>query len=521
MKTLIQTKGKKTKTVNSQPVSIAPIPAGRAAIRNVIGNDLIQTDLKVGAPDDAFEREADHTAEQVMRMPDTAQPPPISGGQPGIQRVCDECEDELQRKSDEEEEEEIVQTRTESGTTPKIDPGTESAIHAQRSGGRPLDATTRAFFEPRFGYDFSNVRIHSGEQAASTAESLNARAYTLGRDIVFGRNNYAPQTEDGKRLLAHELTHVVQQGKASSHPGRSSVPGEAPNRSPEMVQMDRYTPEERRAMVEGRVTPTADDNALATRLGFQPGDIVFRLGSTALAGMINNPVTHGGIYLGNGLIHDMVGFGNRTVRATLFYEEAADASVVRIIRFIGPEHQLIISRLLENIQARDFNLPTDPIPWNLFSTATDYRTATCLEYSHAQFLYAIQELSGEASVPQATRTQLAQTYFASGGSTPDPLISPQSISQSVGYTISGEPGSRAAAAGAILSLSIPVWGADSMGEDIDPTVFQNRPEVTQERRENRYWWGRHVTLTQTLDTFTYRSFADATQFFQSINPGTP
>jgi len=80
-----------------------------------------------------------------------------------------------------------------------------------RSPGHPLDATTRAFFEPRFGHDFSQVRVHSDAQAGGSAQSVKALAYTLGHDLVFAPGEYQPQTFEGKRLLAHELTHVIQQ----------------------------------------------------------------------------------------------------------------------------------------------------------------------------------------------------------------------------------------------------------------------------------------------------------------------
>lgn len=81
-----------------------------------------------------------------------------------------------------------------------------------RSPGQPLDKETRAFFEPRFGHDFSRVRVHTGAKAAESARTVNALAYTLGRDVVFGTGQYAPGTGDGRSLLAHELTHVIQQG---------------------------------------------------------------------------------------------------------------------------------------------------------------------------------------------------------------------------------------------------------------------------------------------------------------------
>jgi len=80
-----------------------------------------------------------------------------------------------------------------------------------RSPGQPLDAQTRTFMEPRFGHDFSHVRVHSDAKAADSARAVNALAYTVGQDVVFGDRQYAPETYEGKRLLAHELTHVVQQ----------------------------------------------------------------------------------------------------------------------------------------------------------------------------------------------------------------------------------------------------------------------------------------------------------------------
>ncbi|MBK8553598.1 MAG: DUF4157 domain-containing protein [Ignavibacteria bacterium] len=79
------------------------------------------------------------------------------------------------------------------------------------SGGTVLPKQVRSFFEPRFGYDFSNVRIHKDSVAAKSAQSINALAYTSGNNIVFNQNQYSPGTDRGKRLLAHELTHVVQQ----------------------------------------------------------------------------------------------------------------------------------------------------------------------------------------------------------------------------------------------------------------------------------------------------------------------
>jgi hypothetical protein len=96
-----------------------------------------------------------------------------------------------------------------------------------RSPGQPLDLATSAFFEPRFAHDFSQVRVHTDTKAAESARAVNARAYTVGRDVVFGAGQYAPRTAAGDRLLAHELTHVAQQGDlVARKPAEISQTGE-------------------------------------------------------------------------------------------------------------------------------------------------------------------------------------------------------------------------------------------------------------------------------------------------------
>jgi Domain of unknown function (DUF4157) len=84
------------------------------------------------------------------------------------------------------------------------------------SGGQPLDPAIRAFMEPRFGHDFGRVRVHTNTKAADSARAVSADAYTVGRDVVFGAGKFAPESSEGKRLLAHELTHVVQQDSATA-----------------------------------------------------------------------------------------------------------------------------------------------------------------------------------------------------------------------------------------------------------------------------------------------------------------
>lgn len=127
----------------------------------------------------------------------------------------------LQRQA-EEEDEEVVQTKAESaGATPVVSPALESRLNQSHGAGSALDADTRSFLEPRFGRDFSGVRVHTDSTAADSARELNAAAFTRDQDIYFGAGRYQPHTEQGRRLLAHELTHTVQQRPAPA--GRPST----------------------------------------------------------------------------------------------------------------------------------------------------------------------------------------------------------------------------------------------------------------------------------------------------------
>jgi hypothetical protein len=164
--------------------------------------------LSISQPGDAHEREADSVADKVMRMAEPPSAPDASSGSTRavVQRLCTECEEEgnglkLQRKES-------------SAAAAQITPSVSASINALKGGGQPLPASTRAFFEPRFGADFSYVRVHTDVHAARTADSINARAFTLGGDIAFAAGQFSPDAPEGQRLLAHELTHVVQQGAA-------------------------------------------------------------------------------------------------------------------------------------------------------------------------------------------------------------------------------------------------------------------------------------------------------------------
>jgi hypothetical protein len=127
----------------------------------------------------------------------------------------------LQRQPEEEEEkkdeEETVQTQRASDQSPAVTPSFEASLSVIKDSGQPLSDNVRSFFEPRFGHDFSNVRVHYDDQAVESARAVNARAFTLGPDVVFGAGQYMPGTAAGRKLLAHELTHVVQQNGGRTH----------------------------------------------------------------------------------------------------------------------------------------------------------------------------------------------------------------------------------------------------------------------------------------------------------------
>lgn len=204
-------------------------------LQRTVGNRavtrLIQRKAKTSQPGDTYEQEADRVAERVLSMPEPSRSQQDSPSGPNdgaqIQRFGSGqgAEPGRQSLSDEEKwkrpEEETIQAKEKSGQTPEITPKVETQINNLQGGGEPLSETARAYFEPRFGQDFSDVRVHKDSQAAESAQAINARAYTTGSDVVFGTNEYAPETSQGKRLLAHELTHVVQQasGPVSGTPG--------------------------------------------------------------------------------------------------------------------------------------------------------------------------------------------------------------------------------------------------------------------------------------------------------------
>ena len=229
---------------HSHPVLQLQQQLGNQAVQRLLDSKRIHAKLTIGQPDDKYEQEADRVADQVMRMPDPAiqrdindldedeleqgkiQTKPLATTiTPAIQRLCPGCEEELQlqpteeiEKEEEDEEKKRLQAKEMPGQTLDVSHELEGTINSLRSGGQVISSSDRNFFEPRFAQDFNQVRIHTDTRAAYVARSINAKAFTTGKNILFGAGEYSPNTSEGKRLLAHELTHVVQQTGLSFYP---------------------------------------------------------------------------------------------------------------------------------------------------------------------------------------------------------------------------------------------------------------------------------------------------------------
>lgn len=230
---------------------------GNQAVQKLFDNGTIQAKLTIGQPNDKYEQEADRVADQVMRMSEP-KGSLVDGNSSMVQRQasCPGCPDReeiqtksladqitslvqrqvgpeeeeepiqtklIQRQENEEEEvqakiqrqteeeEEPLQAKQANNQIPAVTPTIESGINSIRGGGQPLPESTRSYFEPRFGKDFSQVRVHTDSKADEASKSVNAKAFTTGKNVVFGAGQYSPGTSTGKSLLAHELVHVVQQ----------------------------------------------------------------------------------------------------------------------------------------------------------------------------------------------------------------------------------------------------------------------------------------------------------------------
>ncbi|MBI1295699.1 DUF4157 domain-containing protein [bacterium] len=228
--------------LESEPDSIRPTDV--LALQRTIGNRatgrLLQAKLKLGPAGDQYEQEADRVAQQVVRasrqpevqrdkgddgaiqtrryansMADSQRSvTPVAAGISRVQRgfVARPQVSELQREGMEDEELQASPTHGLEGGD--VDADVARSIQNAKGGGQPLHDGVRSSMEQGFGADFSGVRVHTGGQADALNRSLNAKAFTTGKDIFFGKGQYNPGSSGGQELIAHELTHTVQQGAA-------------------------------------------------------------------------------------------------------------------------------------------------------------------------------------------------------------------------------------------------------------------------------------------------------------------
>jgi len=217
----------RSKTVN-RAAAARPAAAAPVAVRNV--SPRVQPAMKVSSPKDPAEREADATAKKIMRMavPDSSVAY-VKAGSGGVFRQIkkDEKEKKLQARLESPyvarfaasgifaktgKEEDKIQRKAEG--QPNVASNVAADIQKSMTAGQPLPLSVRRFMEPRFRADFSNVRMHTGDNAAKLNRQVNAKAFAVGNHIFFGKDQFRPESQEGRELIAHELTHTIQQGSA-------------------------------------------------------------------------------------------------------------------------------------------------------------------------------------------------------------------------------------------------------------------------------------------------------------------
>jgi len=344
----------------------------------------IQANLKVSEPGDPHEKEADAVADKVVSSDNTAEN--TSGASPSISRLVqrqeeeeevqashlvmrqEEEEEEMQMKpwimkqveEEEEEEEEMMQPK--SGDKVNSAPSWVSRQLKNNSGGAPLPGKTRSFMESRIGADFDHVRIHTDDKAAEMNNTLNARAFTNRDDIYFNRGQYDPSTKEGKHLLAHELTHVVQQGSGLNRQVEEEEEMMQAKAGENLIQRDEQAPEggeeteapasEQVEDTEAEVTPEPEATSTTDPVtGFIADLIEDQLSDSSLRGHLSS--------LGDTLeelaeedvrqLQDMPGDAGRRLSA-LHVSEAFEITAREILA--DPElrnlREQIVSRVREN-----------------------------------------------------------------------------------------------------------------------------------------------------------------------------
>ena len=204
--------------------------ASKPAMLHGKAKPIIQPKLTVNTPGDIYEQEADAMADRVMRMPSNETVQPVTGL----------IGASLQRKGaarEEEKKKNIMRKAEASNTGLQISSSFASSLNASKGVGSSLPQGTRSFMENAFSADFSKVKIHTDSRASELSSGINAMAFTTGNDIYFNQGQYHPGSDEGKQLLAHELTHVIQQkGRTENEIQRYSKSGFTTVRNAEINQ---------------------------------------------------------------------------------------------------------------------------------------------------------------------------------------------------------------------------------------------------------------------------------------------
>lgn len=205
-------------------------------------NPVIQAKLTVGQPNDRFEQEADRVANRVMSRPQpaTENRQSAEGGERAAQlrplaaqisplaqrQPIEEEEEAVQAKSllqmQPLEEEEELQAKADSDQPAAANPAVENGLNQKKGSGQLLPLDTRSAMESRFGADFSRVNVHTDPDSIRMNRELNSQAFTVGNNIFFNSDKYHPDSSGGQHLLAHELTHVIQQNAAGPDPATAN-----------------------------------------------------------------------------------------------------------------------------------------------------------------------------------------------------------------------------------------------------------------------------------------------------------
>ena len=193
-------------TVQTKPLShlVSPLVQRQGEAGEEEEEEILQTKPLVGRITPLIQRMVEPTEEDeenLQTKPLTRQFPPL------VQRISEPTDEE------QEEEEQIVRTKENPGQTPSVTSNLEAQLNTSKGSGQPLPEETRSFMESRFGHDLSQVRVHADGRAVQLNQELKAKAFTHGQDVFFGTGNYRPESGEGKRLLAHELTHIIQQNR--------------------------------------------------------------------------------------------------------------------------------------------------------------------------------------------------------------------------------------------------------------------------------------------------------------------